>query len=217
MENRPLPTQVAIPGTSRDKVTVETLRRTLPRLTARAQPWNSVALESQLSTPSQVSKQRAASAPVLIPEATSTRNCRLGRGGRKGSALPRLPPVGTSASAQSVQNWRPPIPEPPTPPGSNSLVTPLRGPLDQPEPWHAGEGGAGSISPEMCAGVVEPLDGKRVIVGCAWERGADPWLKSGSQLSWLPHSRLNRRGARGMVCEGSRHDRVVGPQMPLLL
>jgi hypothetical protein len=134
---------------------------------------------------------------MRVPEATSTHSCRPGRveGGR-GALSPSvacLPPVGTSASAQPVPNWRPPIPAPPTPPGSNSLVTPLRGTLDQSKPWHAGGGGAGPSSPEMCAGVIKPLDRKRVSSGCAWGRWADSWLESGSQLCWSPHSRLSRR------------------------
>lgn len=136
------------------------------------------------------------------PEATSTRSCRPGRveGGR-GALSPSvvcLPPVRTSASTQPVQNWRPPITAPRTPPGSKSPVTPLRGPLDQSEPWHAGGGGAGPSSPEMCAGVVEPLDGKRVRGVCAWGCGPDPWLESDSQLSWPPHLRLSRRGSEGL-------------------
>lgn len=99
-----------IPGTSWDKVRAETLRRTLPRLTARTQPWDSVALESQLSTPSQRAFASQQTASTLCssgaPDATSTRSCRPGMvEGGKGAlslAVACLPPVGTPASTQAV-------------------------------------------------------------------------------------------------------------------
>lgn len=138
---------------------------------------------------------------MRIPEATSTRSCRPGmvEGGRGelSLAVACLPPVGTLASAQPATELALANPRAAHVSGFNSLVTPLRGPLDQSEPWHAGGGGAGPSSLEMCAGVVEPLDDKRVSAGCAWGLGADPCLESGSQFSWQPHSRLSRRGSEG--------------------
>lgn len=83
---------------------------------------------------------------MSILEATSTRPC-----GREGSASwcsitltsrgdPHTP---HNRSAYGHRSGGP-IPAPPTSSGSNSLVTPSRGPPGQSEPWHAGGGEAGA-------------------------------------------------------------------------
>lgn len=150
-----------------------------------------MALASQLPTPSQrafTSQQRAPSAPVepqmRIPEAASTRSCRPGRVEGRSGALSHpiacLPPVGTPAPAQTVPELAPANPQAAH---ASGFQFPSHTPSKTSGPIGAlarRRGRSRPSSPEMCAGVVEPLDGKRVSAGCAWGRGADPWLESGS-------------------------------------
>lgn len=174
----------------------EILWTTLPRLRARAQLGDSVALESPLSTAFQGAPASQQAASTL---------CSSGVPGRRSLRPPRPAPMraGGSASRRNstltsrgdprTQHNRPayghrsgrPISAPPTSPGSNSLVTPSRGPPGQSEPWNAGGGGAGaspSSSESERVGLNRWMANRSARVRDAWGGGTGPWLESGSQL-----------------------------------
>lgn len=189
----------------RDKVRVETLRRAIPRLSARAQPRDSVALESQLSTPSQ---------GAFTSQQTASTLC--ARGAARGHLYPRLRTWQGAGRKRSASPQRPLT-------SRRNLRVRTAGPrtgarqsrgrprLKVPIPWSRPfEGLWTNRSPGTQAGA-EPA---RVPQKCAraelnrWtvngsapvvrgDPGLIPWLQSGSQLSWPPHSRLSRRGSEG--------------------